>query len=159
MSLHDWVAALESSAFAEWMRGSATAYPAANLVHLLGLTLLIGPILLLDLRLLGFGRSLALAVLYRTLSAWAAVGIALLLIGGFAMFAADAAPLSRNPMMQLKLTLIAFGIGNALLFRFIWREHISLWDERPPVTGRLQAAVSLLVWLTAAALGRLIAYS
>ncbi|CFU11540.1 Uncharacterised protein [Bordetella pertussis] len=56
-----WAALLEACALGAWMRGSSWAYPAANLAHLLGLVLLVGAMLLLDLRLLGLGRRFALA--------------------------------------------------------------------------------------------------
>ena len=56
LNLAAWAGALEASVLGEWMRGSSWAYPVVNLVHLLGLVLLVGPMLLLDLRLLGAGR-------------------------------------------------------------------------------------------------------
>src|SRR5690606_16501290 len=98
------------------MRGSDRAYPVVNLVHLLGLVLLVGPMLLLDLRLLGAGRQYPLPAVSATLTPWAVVGLLLLLPSGALLFAADAGPLLGNPVMQVKLLLIALGIGNALLF-------------------------------------------
>ena len=151
-------AALEASALGEWMRGSDRAYPVANLVHLLGLVLLVGPMLLLDLRLLGMGQQFALPTVSATLTPWAVVGLLLLLPSGALMFAADAGPLLGNPVLQLKLLLVAVGIANALLFRVLWADRLDEWDLVPPPGGRLQAALSALCWLAAGTLGRLIAY-
>ena len=151
-------AALEASALGEWMRGSDRAYPVANLVHLLGLVLLVGPMLLLDLRLLGAGRQFALPTVSATLTPWAVVGLLLLLPSGARMFAADAGPQLGNPVLQLKRLLVALGIANALLFRVLWADWLDDWDLLPPVGGRLQAALSALCWLAAGTLGRLIAY-
>lgn len=158
-SIQDWAAALEASPLAEWMRGSAYAYPAANIAHLLGLVLLVGSILFLDLRLLGRGRQLSLAVVYPLLTSWALAGLVLLIVAGIAMFTADTTPLLRNPTMRLKLAAIALALGNALLFNVLWRKRLAHWDSHPPRLGRAQACFSLLIWLTTAALGRLIAYS
>ncbi len=160
----DWLspttlaAALEASALGAWMRGSGWAYPVANLLHLLGLVLLIGPMLLLDLRLLGAGRQFRVPAVSATLTPWAVAGLLLLLPSGAMMFAADAGPLLDNSLLQIKLLLIATGIANALVFRWLWSASLDDWDSRAPAPGRLQAALSALCWLAAGTLGRLIAY-
>jgi hypothetical protein len=158
LNLTQWAAALEGSALGDWMRSSSWAYPTVNLVHLLGLVLLIGPMLLLDLRLLGVGRLFALPEVSAALTPWAVAGLLLLLPSGALLFAADAGPLLESRLLQFKLLLIAFGILNALLFRRLWSRRLHDWDWRPPRTGRLQAALSALCWLATGTLGRLIAY-
>lgn len=158
MDVYAWAAQLASSPFGAWVRTSALAYPIANVVHLLGLVLLVGPMLLLDLRLLGWIRAIPLAAM-STLTSFALVGLALLAVGGFTMFAADAAPLLGNRIMQIKLCVIALGLANAILFRTLWQRRLPVWDAAPPLVGRMQAALSICVWLAAGALGRWIAYS
>lgn len=157
--MENWLAALEASAFAQWMRGAGQAYALVNLVHLLGLVLLLGSMLLLDLRLLGYGRRLALPEVSRSLTGFALVGLALQACSGFALFAADTVPLSANPAFRWKLLMIAAALINAALFRARWSGSIADWDRAPPVAGRLQAALSLALWLGVAAAGRLIAYT
>ncbi len=152
-------AALEASVLGVWMRGSGWAYPVMNLLHLLGLVLLIGPMLLLDLRLLGVARHFPLPDVSATLTPWAIAGLLLLLPTGVMMFAADAGPLLNNGVMQVKLLLIALGIVNAVVFRWLWSARLDGWDWGAPVLGRLQAALSALCWLAAGTLGRLIAYA
>lgn len=151
-------AALEASALGQWMRGDVWAYPVANVVHLFGLTLLVGPILLLDLRLLGFGRVFPVAAASRVLTAWSVAGLLVMLVSGVALFSADAGPLLGNPVMQFKLVAIALAIGNALAFRWLWSSHIADWDRSAPVLGRLQSVFSMLLWLTIPVAGRMIAY-
>jgi len=153
-----WAAALEASALGAWMRGSPWAYPAANLVHLLGLVLLLGSMILLDLRLLGAGRRVPLPDASALLTPLAVAGLVLLLGSGALLFTADAGPLSAQPLLQLKLLWIALGLANAVLFRGWWSGRIAGWDDNPPMLGRVQAAASLLIWLGVAAMGRLIAY-
>lgn len=153
-----WAAALEASALGAWMRGSSWAYPAVNLLHLLGLVLLVGSMVLLDLRLLGVGRRLHLPDVSALLTPVAVAGLLIMLASGALLFTADAGPLSMQPLLQLKLLWIALGVGNALLFRGWWAGRLADWDARPPLLGRVQAAASLLIWLGVAAMGRMIAY-
>jgi len=157
-SLIAWAAWLEATALGEQMRSSALLYPALNLLHLLGLVLLLGPMLLLDARLLGAGRGFPLVAVSRTLTPLAVAGLLLLLGSGICLFAADAGPLAVDRLLQLKLLLIALGIGNALLFRRLWNARLANWDQAAPVLGRMQAALSLLIWLLVMSLGRLLAY-
>ena len=129
-----------------------------NLVHLLGLVLLVGPMLLLDLRLMGAGRQFPLPAVSGMLTAWAISGLLLLLPSGALLFAADAGPLLDNPLLQIKLLLITLGIANALLFRLLWADRLDEWDLVRPRLGQLQAALSAICWLATGTLGRLIAY-
>lgn len=140
------------------MRSSPLAYPVVNVIHLLGLTLLVGPILLLDLRLLGAGRQFQLPLVSAALTRAAVTGILILLPSGFLLFSADAAPLIRNPVLIAKLACIALAIANAMVFRSLWNRRLHDWDTRPPLLGRTQAAASIVMWLAAGTLGRWIAY-
>jgi hypothetical protein len=153
-----WAVALEASALGEVMRHSTWLYPTANLLHLLGLVLLVGAMVVLDLRLLGAAAAVPLVALARFLTPVAAGGLVLLLGSGFALFAADAGPLAGNTLLQTKWALIALGVANALLFRWAWTARLAGWDARAPLAGRAQAALSLAIWLAAATAGRLIAY-
>lgn len=153
-----WAMTLEASGLGEVMRHSTWLYPTANLLHLLGLVLLVGSMVALDLRLLGAAAAVPAAALSRFLTPVAAGGLVLLLASGFALFAADAGPLAGNTLLQVKWALIALGVANALLFRWLWGGRLAGWDDRAPVVGRAQAALSLAVWLAAATAGRLIAY-
>jgi hypothetical protein len=155
----EWAAKLEASALGEWMRSSALAYPVVNVIHLLGLTLLIGPMLLLDLRLLGHGRQFTLPLASTVLTRFAIVGLCILIPSGALLFAADAGPLIRNPVLLTKLAAIVIGIANALLFRALWARRLYAWDLEPPRLGQAQAVLSILIWLSAGALGRWIAYT
>lgn len=141
------------------MRGSTWLYPGINLLHLIGLVLLLGAMALLDLRLLGMARRLPLPLVSRYLTGFAIAGLLLQVFSGFCLLAADATALLGNRLMRVKLLLILLGLGNALLFR--WRyagDTLASWDNQAPAFGRLQAAASLSIWLAVMAAGRLLAY-
>ncbi len=135
------------------MRESANAYPAANILHLLGLVMLLGAIGIVDLRVLGRFRALPLRPLVAALSPVGVAGFVLLALTGPLLFAADATALARSDVFARKLVLIAIALANAAAFRWRWRRGIEAdgWS-------RAAAIGSLLLWLTVAALGRLIAY-
>lgn len=158
MIIAQWAAWLEHSPLGEWMRTSGSAYPIVNIIHLAGLVLLLGAMLLLDLRLLGLARKFPLPDVSALLTPLAAGGLVLLLASGTLLFAADAGPLLNNPLFFIKLACIALGIANAWLFRKLWSGRLEAWDVAAPALGRVQAAASLALWITAGTLGRLLAY-
>jgi len=153
-----WATALEASPLGVAMRESAYLYPAANLIHLLGLTLLVGGILVLDLRLLGFGRGVPVPAASRLLTPLALVGLGLSLPSGFLMFAADAGPLAMHPLMLWKAALVALALLNAVAFRLLWTPWLDGWDARAARLGQAQAASSILLWLGVGFCGRMVAY-
>ena len=151
--------ALQASPFGAWAGQSPYAYPVANLVHLLGLVMLVGGIGLVDLRLAGAFRSLDPSALSRVLTPIAIAGLLLMVPSGFIMFAADAESLAGSATFQRKLVLIALALTNAVLFRWSWGKRLGRWEPSPPLGGRLMAGTSLLLWLAVAGHGRMIAYS
>lgn len=153
-----WAAAIEASGLGEAMRSSAVLYPAANVLHLVFIILLVGPIVALDLRLLGLGRRIDAAALDRYLTRFAYVALPMIVVTGFALFSADATALAGNTAFRSKLLLVALGLANALVFRLLWRRGLGGWDVAPPPLARLQSAGSVAIWLGAVASGRLIAY-
>jgi hypothetical protein len=157
-SLTGFAETLQVSPFGAWAAGSSLAYPVANVVHLLGLVMLVGGIGVVDLRLAGAFPSLSPAALSRALTPIAIAGLLLMLPSGFIMFAADAEALATSDIFLSKLVLIAVALTNAVAFRWLWRKRLIDWRSSPPLAGRLMAAASLLLWLAVGTLGRLIAY-
>ncbi len=151
--------AVGASDFGQWASASPIAYPLANVVHLLGLVMLVGAIGILDLRLAGAFRAIAVAPLSRALTPIAVAGLILMVPSGATMVAADAATLAESAVFRVKLVLIALALANAIVFRLLWRHRLASWDVAPPVAGRVMAAGSIVLWLSIGALGRMIAYS
>jgi hypothetical protein len=153
-----WAQVIEHSALGSAMRDSLLAYPAVNLMHIFGLVLLVGPIIALDLRVLGLGQAVSLPAASRLLTPIAVTGLVLMILTGPLLFAADAGPLAEHPLMQTKIALAAFAVVNAVAFRVLWRRRLASWDTAPPLLGRVQAMTSITAWMMVAACGRLIAY-
>ena len=149
--------AVQSSSFGAWAGGDI--YPIANLVHILGLVMLVGGIGILDLRLAGLFRRIPTAALAAALTPIAIAGLLLMVPSGATMFASDASTLVNSGTFRTKLLLILLALTNAIAFRFIWQNRIERWDVDPPIWGRVMAVASLLLWLSVAGFGRWIAYS
>ncbi|GAA0734133.1 DUF6644 family protein [Sphingomonas japonica] len=137
-----------------WARGSSSVYPVANILHLLGLVMLVGGIGVVDLRIAGLWRSIPVTPLARALTPVAAIGLALMVPSGAVLFAADGTALAKSATFQVKLVLIALALANAGLFRLLWQGRSTF-----PLLARAMAAASVGLWLTIAAYGRWIAYS
>jgi len=157
--LETLAALVEGTAFALWAARDPLAYPVANVVHLLGLVMLVGGIGLLDLRLAGAFRAIPVVPLAAAVTPIGIGGLMLLFASGSVLFAADATALAGSQTFALKLIFLGLGLGNALLFRLWWQKRLPTWDGRAPTAGRLMAIASLLLWLGVAGLGRWIAYS
>jgi hypothetical protein len=154
-----WAVALQNSGLGIAIRHSTWIYPFGNVIHVLGMALLVGSILALDFRFLGFGRRhVSVEAASRLLTPLAIAGILLLVPGGLILFVADAGPLAANSLLQIKLALVVLGLANAVLFRMKWGGKTATWDADPPGLGRLQVIASVAIWLAVPTLGRLIAY-
>ena len=99
---------LENSALAEWVRLSTFGYPFVISVHAVGMSIMVGVALALDLRLLGLFPRLPLAGLHRFFGlAWAGFGINFL--SGVALFSAQATSFAMDGPFQLKMALVLLG--------------------------------------------------
>jgi hypothetical protein len=155
-----WALALEDSALGEAVRQSLWIYPAANVLHVLAVAVMVGSIVAFDLRVLGAVRTIPVGSLARLLLPLAASGFAVALATGVPMFAADASAVWNNPVFPYKLGLIGLGIANIAVFHLGPLRSVDAWGAhgRSPGLAVGGAAVSILGWGAVAALGRLIAY-
>ena len=153
--------AIESSALGVAMRQWLWLYPAVEVVHLAGIALLVGSIVVLDMRLLGFSRTLPVRKLAAHVLPWTIGSFALILPSGLAMFVAHAGDLIASPVFALKMCLIlAAGVNAAAFHAGIFR-GAAAWDVEapPPAAARAAAALSLALWISVIACGRLLAYT
>jgi hypothetical protein len=151
---------LEASAVSRWMREALWAYPAVETVHIIGLALLFGTIAVVDLRLLGFGRSVSAAAVTRNVLPWTLAGFLVAASTGALMFTAHAGEFLTLPIFLIKMGLIVVAGVNALLLRAGALRSAGDWDvgRPPPARVRAAAALSLLLWVCVIACGRLLAY-
>lgn len=162
-TLSAWAAQLAASPLAAWLRGSAWAYPVAEILHLAGMALLFGSIVVVDLRLAGWGRGLPVTMLLRHALPASVTGFLVIVASGTLLFVAHADELVGNRAFLIKLALIAVGLANALWFHIGPYRQLHAgggWESlrAPPPVARLCAMLSLLTWTLVICAGRLIAY-
>jgi len=150
--------ALEHSALAVWVRESTTiwAYPTVLTLHTAGLAVLVGANTAVDLRVLGFGRQIALAEMERFFPAmW--IGFGINAISGVMLFTVDPTTKGIATVFMIKLAFIVAGVMLMVLLR---RAVYGPGRDRAIVTSAAKtfAALSLLVWTGAIVAGRLQAY-
>ena len=157
---HGAVGALESMPLAVAMRHELWLYPIVEIAHISGFVVLVGSIVVLDLRLLGLSRGLSVSVLTRHVVPWSLAALLVIVPTGLMMFLADASDLLTNRAFQLKLALIMLAGVNAALFHTTVYRSVAQWDRerRVPRAARLHAVASLLLWFGVLSCGRLLAY-
>jgi hypothetical protein len=152
------LASLKESAFSMWLleSNSIWAYPTILTLHTFGMMALAGAALMIDLRLLGFGRDIPLRSLERLFRImWAA--FTLNAVTGTMLFVADAVKRGPQLIFWTKLTFVGVGLATAVMIR---RRHFQEGAEPVVISGgsKRLAVVSLLAWSAAITAGRLLAY-
>ena len=150
---------------ARWLQDSGTAYLFVNAAHILGLALLLGSIVTLDLQLIARSSSLrdsshdsSLAALAAVLSRTAAWGLALAVLTGLWLFSVRPLDYWGNAAFLCKLGLLVMALANVA-----WQHRSADWatllDGHGVATGvRVRAALSLLLWCAVLLAGRWIGF-
>ena len=134
------------------LKTHAWAYPVLEIVHILGIALLLGNLVLLELRVFGRGAALPVRDLARLSLSVALAGFGLAAVSGLLMFASQPEELLSNRAFTLKMLLLFAAGCNAAWFH--GRQSLELLDGM----ARAQMIASTLIWLAAIACGRWIAY-
>jgi hypothetical protein len=150
---------LENTGFAEWIRVSTVGYPLMITLHSIGLAIMVGLSVALDMRLLGWFKGVPYTSLYKLLGvAW--IGFIINFISGAALFTSQAASnYAHNTQFWLKMAFVVLG---AILVG--WTQVVIKRDAQGWTAALAPAGVRGLAWATIAAwaaatiTGRLIAY-
>ncbi|MGI9480982.1 MAG: DUF2214 domain-containing protein [Hyphomicrobiales bacterium] len=138
------------------MRTSRYGYATINGAHILGIALLAGSIITLDLKLLGAWPRADRMSLVRVLVPVATTGFVIVAISGSLLFSAQATEYVKLPVFQIKMGLVLAGILSAASLHL----RYGPWLEMAPLDRKVYlAALSLLIWICALFAGRFIAFS
>jgi hypothetical protein len=143
------------NAVAAAVHGSRWLGPAALATHLTGVTVLLGSIAVVDLRLLGLWRRIPVRRLTARLLPWTAASFLLIVPAGLLMFLAHADTLIGSGVFALKMGFILAAGVNAAVFHTGAYRSAGGWDvERmPPPAAKLAGGLSLALWLSVLACG------
>lgn len=151
----DLLSWLEGTSLATWTRESPSlwAYPTILTLHTVGLGIVVGLGAAIDLRLLGVARRVPLPALLPVFRLIAG-GFVINATSGILLLMADATTKGRQPVLYIKLGLIAL----AMLVTLRARRLMQSAGSEPSTHGRAVAVSSLVLWVGAIAAGRLMAY-
>jgi hypothetical protein len=136
-----------------WIGSHPWLYPGLEVVHLLGVALLVGNLVAFESRVLGWGQALPLQALARLSLVLALCGFGLAALSGLMMFAAHPGEMLANRSFVLKMGLLMLAGTNAALF------HARAGLQRMDRLARVQTLASLGLWIGAMIAGRWIAYA
>jgi hypothetical protein len=152
----DWIAATQLGYLASKTRW---VFATAQSIHFMGLSILVGAVTILDLRILGVLRRVPIDRL-SGLIPLALIGFVVQVVTGVVMFSAEPARYWMNPGFRIKMGLLVIAGLNALWF---WlAEHRKLVvlgaSESPRLAAKLVAALSIGLWLLVITFGRFLPY-
>lgn len=160
-SLDRFCAWLDQTPLSQTIQATAWIVPTVQTVHILAIAAVMGSVLMIDLRLLGFlGREQPLARVserFRPVIWWT---LPLLLASGMLMIIGEPVRSLENPIFQLKMALLIAAIIVTLSYQVPLGKDPAFWDATSGRRGavRIIAVVSLLLWVSIVSAGRWIAY-
>ncbi len=156
MTLFEVFDRLEQTALGAAVRDSVWLFPVIEAGHLLGLAVLGGSVLLLDLRLLGLGLGARpVAYVREQTGPWVVAALVVLVATGIPLFLSEAVKCYFSPAFWVKMGALAA----ALVFTFGVRNRLAGREGLGPAAARMLGTASMALWLTVAAAGRWIGFS
>jgi hypothetical protein len=157
---HPILEAIKASSIGAFVRDTPWAFPTLQSLHFIGMTLLIGVVGLIDLRVLGIAKSLPLRPLHRFLPL-AFVGFGINLVTGIFFFCHDPYVYAFNPSFRIKMLLILLAGVNALWFQIGFFLDLEKWGPNIEASrlAKVVSAISILLWIAVITGGRYIAFT
>ena len=149
----EWI---ETTAIGTALAQSIWSFAVIESIHLIGLSLLGGSLLIVDLRLLGLGLTgQPIAELARHAHRWLVGAVVLMLATGTLLFLSEPIKLYYNTSFWVKITTLPV----ALLFTFTVRRRLTRGATETTAATRAVGALSIALWFVVAAAGRWIGFS
>lgn len=152
---------LQHTEWATALRQADLAFPLIEGAHILALSLSVGLVFMLDLRLLrlGFQSEPATKIMHQVMQL-ALPGFAVIFVTGLLLFFAQAESVYTNGYFRAKIVMLALAGINAAWYQYKYYPRMAEWDtaEEVPAGPRIVAALSLAFWIGIIACGRLTAY-
>jgi hypothetical protein len=154
--------AIQSSSLSQYLASdrsiiTANSKQILETVHFVAFALQIGAVMVISLRLLGFGRGVSIAALRRPVFWTAWLAFAVVLITGALQFVPIATEIVYRPSFRAKLALLAMALATLIALQLQLRRRATAWDagETVPESSRVLAVLSLMLWPTVVIVARL----
>ena len=151
---------LNSTSLQQFIQNTSWVWPTLEMLHFLGLTLLLGSLLIVDLSVIGFARDISLKLVDKFIIV-TLIGFSINAATGVMFVVGDPERYFVNIAFKLKMLAIFIAGCNALYFTFSVRPRIKAGDNTFRDLGmdaRLSTALSLFLWTSVIVLGRFIPY-
>ena len=152
---------LQDLSFPTEIRESVWLFPTIETVHVFALVLVVGSIMTVDLRLLGFtNRERPFSEIAAEMLPWTWVAFTVAATAGLLMFSSKALIYYGNIPFRLKMLSLALAGINMVLFHGLGTRHLKTWDRKqPPALAKFAGGTSLLLWIVIVAAGRWIGFT
>ena len=161
MSVYEICQFIQDSQIGTAIRESQIVFPVVESIHVLGLAVSAGAIVLLDLRLTGLGmRHVMPGQIMHRLKPWYLTGFAIMMLSGALLFWAEAEKLYRSPTFRWKLVFLVIAGLNAAYYEVKYVPKMDGWDGKSSLPSGAKAAgwCSLISWAAVIGFGRWTAY-
>lgn len=162
MDLAALFATIETSALAEWLRGSLKAIPVIEAVHVMAIATVFGTIFIVDLRLLGYPDTRRpFTRVSGELLRWTWGAFALAVVTGVLLFIPNATTYFNNTPFLFKMAALVLAGANMAVFHVFTLRTVAGWDRDVPVipAARLAGILSIVIWTGVIFLGRWIGFT
>lgn len=133
--------------------------PALRIVHTIGFTILVGSIVMFDLRVLGFSKRISVRALSSHLLPWTTSALLVIIPSGVALFAEHATELLDSRVFKVKMALLLAAGINAGIFRTGPYQTVKQWDVdvAAPLGAKACVAASIAIWFAIIICGKVLA--
>jgi hypothetical protein len=157
----DALTRMEELSFSTAVRESSWLFPTIETVHVLALVLVVGSIITVDLRLLGFAnRERPFTQFAREMLPWTWTCFVVAAAAGLMMFSSKATVYFSNIPFRIKMACLLLAGINMMVFHVVGMREVIAWDTSvPPRHARVAGGASLLLWTLIVATGRWIGFT
>ncbi|MGH8232343.1 MAG: DUF6644 family protein, partial [Steroidobacteraceae bacterium] len=150
-----------SSAMRGELPGSEWLFPIVETLHVMALSVVVGSIAMMDLRLLGIAaRTSPVSRLSKEVLPWTWTAWCMAAVFGTLMFISKAHAYATNPQFQLKFACMFMAALNMLVFHLGAFRRVEHWDlEDPPTSAKIAGGLSLLFWIGVVFFGRWVGFT
>jgi uncharacterized membrane protein len=148
---------LEAGGVSDFVTDHKWLWPACQTLHLIGLSLLMGVVLLIDMRMLGVVKNISFPAVHRLLP-WGVLGFSVNVLTGMLFFAARSTQYTTNTVFQWKMALVILAGVNALYFTMLDEAWTLKAGDDASLTAKVMASSALFLWLTVLFCGRMLPF-
>jgi hypothetical protein len=137
---------LNAEAIGAFVTGKPWMWPTCETLHFVGLSLLLGVVLAVDLRMLGFMKGVSFATLHRLLP-WGILGFAINVFTGMFFFVGAPEQYTMNKTFYWKILFVMLAAINGLYFTVLDEPWVLGSGDEAPLTAKVMAASAMALWV------------